>query len=64
MGVDVSPIEIFVLHNLSMKRALAEFCIEGVKTTIPFHRGVMEDEDFNKGNIDTHFLERFEKVRS
>lgn len=44
-----------------MERALAEFCIEGVKTTIPFHRQVMQDQDFNKGNINTHFLERFEK---
>lgn len=47
-----------------MKRALFEFRIEGVKTTIPFHRQVMEDEDFNRGNIDTHFLDRFDKIRS
>jgi acetyl-CoA carboxylase biotin carboxylase subunit len=47
-----------------MKRALEEFCIEGVKTTIPFHQKVMDDRDFAEGNIDTHFLERFEKTRS
>ena len=44
-----------------MQRALAEFCIEGVKTTLPFHRQVMEEEDFRKGNIHTHFIERFKK---
>jgi biotin carboxylase len=35
-----------------------------VKTTIPFHQKVMDDRDFAVGNIDTHFLERFEKTRS
>ncbi len=39
-----------------MIRALAEFRIEGVKTTIPFHKRVMEDERFIKGEINTHFL--------
>lgn len=39
-----------------MRRALSEFCIEGVKTTIPFHQKVMMDEDFVEGNINTHFL--------
>jgi acetyl-CoA carboxylase biotin carboxylase subunit len=43
-----------------MKRALGEFCIEGIKSTIPFHQRVMEDEDFIQGNFDTHFLERYE----
>ena len=47
-----------------MKRALEEFSINGVKTTIPFHRQIMEDADFIKGNTNTHFIERFEKARS
>ncbi len=42
------------------KRALEEFVIEGIKTTIPFHRQVLEDERFVSGNFDTGFLEKFE----
>ena len=41
---------------MRMRRALSEFCIEGIKTTIPFHQKIMEDDDFIKGNINTHFL--------
>ena len=41
-----------------MKRALEEFIIEGVKTTIPFHQKMMENPDFIAGNIDTKYLER------
>ena len=40
-----------------MHRALGEFVIEGVKTTIPFHIKLMENEDFRKGNYTTKFLE-------
>jgi acetyl-CoA carboxylase biotin carboxylase subunit len=40
-----------------MTRALGEFIIEGVKTTIPFHQKLMENEDFRKGNYTTKFLE-------
>ena len=36
-----------------MKRALGEFVIEGVKTTIPFHQRILEDSDFLAGNITT-----------
>ncbi len=43
-----------------MKRALGEFVIEGVKTTIPFHAKVMEDERFNSGNFTTAFLNDFD----
>ena len=43
-----------------MKRALDEFYIEGVKTTIPFHRQLMEDPDFLAGNYTTKFMETFE----
>ena len=43
-----------------MKRALDEFIIEGIHTTIPFHKKLMENEDFIKGNYTTKFLENFE----
>ena len=43
-----------------MKRALEEFVIEGVKTTIPFHLKLLEDENFIKGKYTTKFLEEFE----
>ncbi len=42
-----------------MKRALDEFVIEGVETTIPFHKKVMNDERFKKGDFSTHFLDDF-----
>lgn len=42
-----------------MKRALGEFIIEGIKTTIPLHRGILDDPDFQKGHVSTTFLERF-----
>ena len=40
-----------------MKRALKEFLIEGVDTTIPFHLRVLDNEDFKKGTIYTNFIE-------
>ncbi|CAM3956849.1 acetyl-CoA carboxylase biotin carboxylase subunit [Lederbergia lenta] len=40
-----------------MKRALEEFVIEGVKTTIPFHLNLLENEAFITGNFNTKFLE-------
>jgi acetyl-CoA carboxylase biotin carboxylase subunit len=40
-----------------MRRALEEFIIEGIKTTIPFHRKLIEHPDFQSGNFDTGFLE-------
>jgi acetyl-CoA carboxylase biotin carboxylase subunit len=42
------------------KRALEEFTVEGIKTTIPFHLKVLEDRKFLTGNFDTSFLESFE----
>jgi len=39
-----------------MKRALGEYIVKGIKTTIPFHLKVMENEDFIKGNITTGFI--------
>ena len=43
-----------------MKRALDEFVIEGVNTTIPFHRQLMDHPDFVAGNYTTKFMEDFE----
>jgi acetyl-CoA carboxylase biotin carboxylase subunit len=43
-----------------MKRALEEFVIEGIKTTIPFHIKLMDDEGFKSGNFTTKFLEDFD----
>lgn len=40
-----------------MHRALDEFVIEGVKTTIPFHKYVINTPEFVEGNFDTHFVE-------
>ena len=45
-----------------MKRALDEFIIEGVKTTIPFHRQLMDHPDYIDGNYTTKFMESFEMV--
>jgi len=42
-----------------MKRALDEFVIEGVKTTIPFHRQLMDNADYIAGNYTTKFMEDF-----
>jgi acetyl-CoA carboxylase biotin carboxylase subunit len=39
-----------------MERALDEFIIEGIKTTVPFHQKLMKNEDFRKGNFHTGFL--------
>lgn len=41
-----------------MARALDEYIIEGIKTTIPFHKRIMDNKDFMEGNVDTGFLER------
>lgn len=42
-----------------MERALDEFIVEGVKTTIPFHQRLMKDENFRAGNFHTGFLNDF-----
>lgn len=47
----------------TMYRALSEYVIEGVKTTIPFHLQLMQNEDFRKGNFTTKFLENFTMAR-
>ncbi len=43
----------------TMSRALSEYVIEGIKTTIPFHVQLMQDENFRKGNFTTKFMESF-----
>jgi acetyl-CoA carboxylase biotin carboxylase subunit len=43
-----------------MKRALQEFVIEGIKTTIPFHIRLMDNEDFRAGKFTTKFLDTFD----
>ena len=44
----------------TMARALSEFVIEGVKTTIPFHLKLLQDPNFRAGNFTTKFMETFE----
>lgn len=46
----------------TMERALSEYVIEGVKTTIPFHMQLMKNEEFRKGNFTTKFIETFKLV--
>lgn len=45
-----------------MKRALDEFVIEGVKTTIPFHLALMDHEAFRSGNYTTKFMEEYKII--
>jgi len=47
-----------------MQRALEEFIIEGVKTTIPLHQQILANEDFRAGRIDTGFLARLEEQQA
>jgi acetyl-CoA carboxylase biotin carboxylase subunit len=42
-----------------MRRALAEFVVEGIKTNLDFHRRLIAHPEFEAGRIDTHFLERW-----
>jgi acetyl-CoA carboxylase biotin carboxylase subunit len=48
---------------VKMRRALSEFVIEGVKTTIPFHLAMMEDKNFNSGNFTTSYLDTYDFSR-
>lgn len=43
-----------------MQRALDEYIVEGVQTTIPFHKKLMEDKNFQKGKFTTAFMDTFE----
>jgi len=42
-----------------MRRALAEFAVVGIKTTIPLHQRIMDDPEFQAGDYTIHWLERF-----
>jgi acetyl-CoA carboxylase biotin carboxylase subunit len=46
-----------------MRRALKEFIIEGIKTTIPFYLKILDDPDFLNGNFNTHFLEKYNSTK-
>jgi acetyl-CoA carboxylase biotin carboxylase subunit len=45
------------------RRALSMFVVEGVKTTIPLHLRILEDKDFQAGNLSTRFMDRFLESR-
>jgi acetyl-CoA carboxylase, biotin carboxylase subunit len=45
-----------------MQSSLEGFVVEGIKTTIPLHKRILEDSDFIAGKLDTHFLERLAPV--
>jgi acetyl/propionyl-CoA carboxylase alpha subunit len=47
-----------------MRRALSEYRILGIRTTLPFFREVFEDPDFVRGDFDTGFIERRVKKKS
>jgi acetyl-CoA carboxylase biotin carboxylase subunit len=49
---------------MRMQRALGEFIIEGVKTTIPMHIKILNDPQFQKGDISTKFMERYNNPAS
>jgi acetyl-CoA carboxylase, biotin carboxylase subunit len=46
-----------------MRRCLDSTVVEGIKTTIPLHRRIMDDPDFQAGRLSTRFMERFQVVR-
>ena len=43
-----------------MERALEEFIIEGIKTTIPLHQAILRNTNFREGNFSTRFLQNFD----
>jgi acetyl-CoA carboxylase, biotin carboxylase subunit len=42
-----------------MERALSQFIVQGIETSIPLHQGIFQDEGFRAGDFDTKFMERF-----
>ena len=44
-----------------MKRALSEYIILGVRTTIPFHKAILRNPSFIKGDLNTHFIDQYKK---
>lgn len=49
---------------MRMRRSLDEFKIEGIKTTIPFHKRVLANKDFTDGNYDTSFVEKLNGAKT
>jgi len=47
-----------------MQRALDEFIVEGIKTTVPFHQRLMKDEAFRKGDFHTGYLNEMDLSES
>lgn len=47
-----------------MRRALDEFVIEGIKTTLPLHRRIFQDAEFQKGRVSTKFLEKLLAIQA
>ncbi|MBA7670436.1 Biotin carboxylase [subsurface metagenome] len=47
----------------SMRRALDEFIIDGIKTNIPFHKVALDDEVFQRGDYTTNFIEEREIIK-
>jgi acetyl-CoA carboxylase, biotin carboxylase subunit len=47
-----------------MERALSQFIVQGIHTSIPLHQAIFQDEDFREGKFDTGFMERFLAKRS
>jgi len=48
---------------MKMRSALEEFIIEGVNTTIPFHKKVLNNPDFISGHFHTNFIEKLDSTR-
>jgi acetyl-CoA carboxylase biotin carboxylase subunit len=42
-----------------MERALSQFVVQGIETSIALHQGIFQDDDFREGKFDTKFMERF-----
>ena len=49
--------ELLAAHNFP--RALGQFVVQGIHTTIPLHQKIFEDAEFRAGKFDTKFMERF-----
>ena len=47
-----------------MRRALGQFIVQGIQTSIPLHQAIFEDEDFRAGKFDTGYLEQFLAARA
>jgi acetyl-CoA carboxylase biotin carboxylase subunit len=42
-----------------MDRALSQFVVQGIETSVPLHQGIFADAEFRAGEFDTGFMERF-----